>query len=81
MKIKDLLYIILGVGIILCTILEFKTIAIEYGSGIDPLLTVFRLLFIFWGLTLIATGAGNIADAKKDNTPTPPPYPFHDEED
>lgn len=72
MKVKDVLFIIIGIITIVSPILAFKSLTIEYGNNTEPLLIGFRLLFIFGGLTLIAIGAGNIADTKRGNTSTPP---------
>lgn len=62
MKLKSILYIIIGVIALFCPVLVFKGVTEEYGNSTEPVLIGFRLLFILGGLVLIATGVGNIAE-------------------
>lgn len=73
MKVKGVLYIIIGVIALISPILAFKSITIEYGHSTEPVLIGFRILFILGGLVLIATGIGAVIDSAKQDKPLPPP--------
>ena len=65
MKTKGVLYIIIGLMAIILPILAFKTITSKFGDSTEPVLIGFRLVLIFGGMALVASGIGNVIEAKK----------------
>lgn len=81
MKVKGILYIIIGVIALISPILAFKSITIEYGNSTEPVLIGFRILFILGGLVLIATGIGAVIDSAKQNKILPPSIPINNQQE
>ena len=80
MKIKGVLFIIIGILCLYVPILVFKGVTSEYGNSTEPVLVGFRLLFIFGGLALIASGIGNVIEGNKRKNNHQPILPDNDKE-